>query len=121
MTKSRAPRYALIALSAVLVLALVIVFFPWRILRGPLESYASHELQRQVTIGDLDVDLGRITRVTLDEITIANAAWSADQQMAHATRMVLFFSLRALFKLSPDYVQLGVHQAEPLKKDREAA
>jgi len=106
MTKSRAPRYALIALSAVLVLALVIVFFPWRILRGPLESYASHELQRQVTIGDLDVDLGRITRVTLDEITIANAAWSADQQMAHATRMVLFFSLRALFKLSPDYVQL---------------
>ena len=106
MTKSRFPRYALIASLVVLTLTLAIVFFPWRILRGPLASYASHELQREVTIGDLDVDLGWITRVQLDEITIANASWSADQRMAHASGMALFFSLGALLKLSPDYVQL---------------
>ena len=90
MTKSRLPRYALIASLVVLTLTLAIVFFPWRILRGPLASYASHELQREVTIGDLDVDLGWITRVQLDEITIANASWSADQRMAHASRSESF-------------------------------
>src|SRR6478752_4776043 len=106
MTKSPYPRYALIAASVVLMLAIAIAFFPWRILRGPLASYASHQLQREVTIGDLDVALGRITRVQLDEITIGNASWSVDQRMAHASRMVLFFNLGALLKLKPDYAQL---------------
>lgn len=106
MTKSRYPRYALIASSVAVILTLAIAFFPWRILRGPLASYASHQLQREVRIGDLDVDLGRITRVQLDEITIGNASWSADQRMAHASRIVFFFSLGALLKAEPEYVQL---------------
>ncbi len=106
MTKSPYPRYALIALSVAVMLALAIAFFPWRILRGPLASYESHRLQREVTIGDLDVDLGWITRVKLDEIAIGNASWSADRRMAYASRMVLFFSLGALLKAEPEYVQL---------------
>jgi uncharacterized protein involved in outer membrane biogenesis len=106
MTKSSYPRYALMASLAVVLLTLAIAFFPWRILRGPLASYASHQLQREVTIGDLDVALGRITRVQLDEIAIGNASWSVDQRMAYASRMVLFFSFGALLKLEPDYVRL---------------
>ena len=100
------PRRALIALSVLVSLTLAVGFFPWRILRGPLASYASQQLQREVTIGDLDVALGRITRVQLDEITIENASWSTDQRMAYASRIVLFFSLSALLKVKPDYVQL---------------
>ena len=106
MTKSRYPRYALAASFVVVVLTLAVAFFPWRVVRGPLASYASHQLQREVTIGDLDVALGRITRVQLDEITIGNASWSADQRMVYASRMVLLFSLGALLKGEPDYIQL---------------
>jgi hypothetical protein len=75
---------------------------------GPLASYASHELQREVTIGDLDVDLGRITRVQLDEDNDRKMLpGPTDPRMAHASRMVLFFrSCGALLKMTPDYAQL---------------
>jgi uncharacterized protein involved in outer membrane biogenesis len=106
MTTSPYPRYALIASLLMVMLTLAIAFFPWRILRGPLASYASHQLQREVTIGALDVALGRITRVQLDEITIGNASWSDDQRMARASRMALFYSPGDPLRLSPDYVQL---------------
>ena len=73
MALSRYPRYALIAAALVAALALAIALFPWHVLRGPLASYASYRLQRDVTIGDLDVALGRITRVQLDDVAIGNA------------------------------------------------
>ncbi len=120
MALSRYPRYALIAAALVAALALAIALFPWHVLRGPLASYASYRLQRDVTIGDLDVALGRITRVQLDDVAIGNAAWSSDPRMAQASRMVLFFSVGALLKAEPDYMQL----AEPdvlLERNAEGA
>lgn len=103
---TRYPRYALVATVVVAVLALALGYFPWHILRGPLANYASHQLHRDVTIGDLDVDLGRITRVQLDDFSIANAPGSDEPRMAHTSRMVLFFSVGALLKGEPDYMQL---------------
>src|SRR5262245_53163679 len=98
-------RYALVAAIVVAVVGLGLAFFPWHVLRGPLASYASHRLQRDVVIGDLDVALGRITRVQLDDLSIGNAAGSTEPRMAHASRMVLFFSLTGLLKGEPDYLQ----------------
>ena len=108
MTKSphRALRYILVASAVVGALALSFALFPWHALRGPLASYVSHELQRDVTIRDLDVTFGRVTRVRLDDVSIGNAAWSADPSMARAASMVLYFSLGSLLRGEPDYVQL---------------
>src|SRR5262245_44106227 len=105
MTKSTFPRHALIATVLLAALALLVAFFPWHVLRAPLASYVGHRLQRDVTIGDLDVALGRITRVQLDDLSIGNLPRAADPRMAHASRMVLFFSPWGLLTVEPDYMQ----------------
>ncbi len=106
MTHSRYPRYAFIAIISAAALAFALALFPWHVLRGPLASYASYRLHRDVTIGGLDVGVGRITRIQLDDVSIGNTPGSEDSRMAHASRMVLFFSLGALLKGEPDYLQL---------------
>jgi uncharacterized protein involved in outer membrane biogenesis len=102
-----ARRHALVAVAVLAVLVVSAAFFPWRLLRAPLESYVANALEREVTIGALDVDFGRITRLQLENVTVANAAWSADQPMARAERVVLFFSLGSLLRGEPDYIQLA--------------
>ena len=96
----------LIAVIAIAALGLGLAFFPWHVLRGPLASYASHRLQREVTIGDLDVALGRITRVQLDDLSIGNMTGSTESRMAHASRMVMFFTVMGLLKGEPESLQL---------------
>jgi uncharacterized protein involved in outer membrane biogenesis len=107
MTLRPYPRYALIAAIVVAALGLGLAFFPWHVLRGPLASYASHRLQREVTLGHLDVGLGRITRIQLDDLSIGNVEGSTEPRMAHASRMVLFYSLTGLLRGEPDYLQLS--------------
>ena len=115
-----ALRYALVAAVGIAALLLSFALFPWHALRGPLASYASHELQRDVTIADLDVAFGRVTRVQLDDVSIGNAKWSAEQPMAHASSMALYFSPWSLLKGEPDYVQL-VQPELLLEKNAEGA
>ena len=56
----RALRYGSIALGVIAALLLMLAFLPWNMLRGPVASYASHLMERPVTIGgDLSVDWGR--------------------------------------------------------------
>ncbi|MET0346692.1 MAG: AsmA family protein [Casimicrobiaceae bacterium] len=109
MTASLTParRRALLAVVVLAVLVVSATLFPWRLLRGPLESYIAHALKRDVTIETLDVDFGRITRLQLENVKIANAAWSANQPMAQAERVVFFFSLGSLLRGEPDYIQLA--------------
>jgi uncharacterized protein involved in outer membrane biogenesis len=96
-----------IAFAIVALLALAIVFFPWNVLRGPIEAHYSHRLQRAVTIaGDLDVKLGLPVEVVANDVSIANVAWSDVQPMAHAQALVLTFSLPSLVRRTPDRVDL---------------
>ena len=107
VTGQRGLRYGAIAAAIVAVLVLVVVFFPWNALRGPVASYFSHRLHREVTInGDLRVHLGLPVRVDVGDVAIANAPWSDLQPMAHAARMELSFSLPSLLHVTPDAVQL---------------
>jgi len=100
-------RYAAIAAGILVALALLVVFFPWNALRGPVASYIGERLHREVTInGDLRVRLGFPTRIEVNDFSIANAPWSDLQPMAHATRMVLTFRLRSLLHMTPDSVRL---------------
>ncbi len=105
VTGQRGLRYG--AIAAAIVAVLVVVFFPWNVLRGPVASYFSQRLHREVTInGDLRVHLGLPVRIDVDDVTIANAPWSDLQPMAHAARMELSFSLPSLLHVTPDAVQL---------------
>jgi uncharacterized protein involved in outer membrane biogenesis len=107
LTGRRGLRYGAIAAVVLAALALLVVFFPWNLLRGPLASYLGHRLHREVTInGGLHVHLGFPTRVEVDDFAIANAPWSDLQPMAHATRIALTFDLPSLFRFTPDTIHL---------------
>lgn len=73
----------LLALLAVLVLA--VVFFPWDVLRGPLNRYVSEQTGRAFEITrKLDVKLGATTRVYADGIQFANPPWARDPYLVEA-------------------------------------
>src|SRR4051794_6825110 len=75
-------RYAVISFGVVAALLLIVLFFPWDLLRGPIASIISSRLQRPVAIGHLAVHWGARTDVELDDLVIGNAAWSTTQPMA---------------------------------------
>ena len=76
----------LLGLAAVLVLLLLlVVFFPWDWLRGPVNRYVSEQTGRKFEITRrLDVKLGRNTRVIADGIEFANPAWARDPYLIKA-------------------------------------
>ncbi|WP_082151427.1 AsmA family protein [Caenimonas sp. SL110] len=69
----------------VALVALVIAFFPWDILREPLNRYVSGKTGRQFEITrHLDVKLGRTTRVIADGLEFANPSWAQDPYLVKA-------------------------------------
>lgn len=66
-------------------LVLLVVFFPWDWLRGPLNRYVSERTGRHFEITrQLDVKLGRTTRVIADGIEFANPDWARDPYLVKA-------------------------------------
>ena len=76
----------LAGLAALLVaLVLLVVFFPWDVLRGPLNRYVSERTGRHFEITRrLDVKVGRTTRILADGIVFANPEWAKDPQLLQA-------------------------------------
>jgi uncharacterized protein involved in outer membrane biogenesis len=76
----------LIVLVAMAVLiALLLVFFPWDMLRGPVNRYVSERTGRHFAITrKLDVKLGRTTRIIADGIEFANPDWAKDPYLVKA-------------------------------------
>lgn len=106
LASNRVGRYVLLAAAVVIAIALLLVLFPWNVLRGPLASHVGARLHRDVAIDGLNVHLGWITRVELNGVTVGNAAWSQTQPMATFPTIVLTFRLPALLHASPDTVRL---------------
>jgi uncharacterized protein involved in outer membrane biogenesis len=76
----------------VLAIALLILFWDWNWFRKPLCRYVQAKTDRVCEIaGDLDVDLGRVTRVSAQAVRFGNASWSRRGDMARARRVVLDF------------------------------
>lgn len=64
---------------------LALVFFPWDLMRGPLNRYVSEQTGRQFEITRrLEVKLGRTTRVLADGIEFANPSWARDPYLVKA-------------------------------------
>jgi hypothetical protein len=76
----------LVVLIAIAVLlALLVVFFPWDLLRGPVNRYVSEHTGRRFEITRrLDVKLGRTTRIIADGIEFANPEWAKDSFLVKA-------------------------------------
>lgn len=73
---------ALRLLAVVLVLTLLfmgVFFFPWDMLRGPINRYVSEQLGRQFEITErLSVDVGLTTTVRADGLVLANPEWASE-------------------------------------------
>ena len=82
---STAKRWLLAVAGLLMALVLVIVFFPWDLLRGPINRYVSGELGRRFEITrQLDVSLGRTTTVRLDGVELANPEWAKEPYLLKA-------------------------------------
>lgn len=69
-----------------LALVLVLFFFPWDVLRGPINSYVSGQLGRRFEITrHLSVQLGRTTTVRADGLEFANPEWAREPYLVKAT------------------------------------
>lgn len=68
------------------VLVACVYFFPWDMLRGPINRYVSGQLGRRFEITrQLSVHLGRTTTVRAEEVEIANPEWAREPYLLKAT------------------------------------
>ena len=103
-----------------LVMVLLVLFFPWDMLRGPINRYISDQLGRRFEIiRHLSVDLGRTTTVRADGLEFANPAWAKEPYLVKATTaefdvklLPLLFGKVELPRVSLTEPQLGL-QIEP--------
>jgi len=78
-------------------LVLIISFFPWDLLRGPINRYVSDQLGRRFEITrHISVHVGRTTTVSLEGIEIANPEWANDSYLLKATSAEFDISLLPL-------------------------
>ena len=87
LLKPTTLRYWLGGLTILLTaLVLVVFFFPWDSLRGPINRYVSEQLGRRFEITQhLSVHLGRTTTVRAEGVEIANPEWAHDPYLLKAT------------------------------------
>ena len=72
--------------ALLLVIIVCIIFFPWNVLREPINRYVSTQLGRRFEISrHLDVRLGRTTTVIADGVEIANPQWADKPLLLKAT------------------------------------
>lgn len=84
---STSLRRWLAGIAAVLItLVLLLIFFPWDLLRGPINRHVSEQLGRRFEITrHLAVDLGFPTTVKADGIELANPEWANEPYLVKAT------------------------------------
>jgi uncharacterized protein involved in outer membrane biogenesis len=72
-------------LALLVVLVLVVVLFPWDVLRGPLNRYVTERTGRTFEITErLDIRPGFTTTVIAEGISFANPAWARDPYLLKA-------------------------------------
>ncbi len=78
-------RVAIALAILVLALVLLVVFFPWDAMRGPINRYVSEQLGRRFEITQhLSVRLGRTVTVRADGLELANPEWASEPYLVKA-------------------------------------
>lgn len=94
-------------------LALLIVFFPWDWLRGPLNRYVSDKTGRHFEITRrLDVKLGLTTRILVDGIEFANPEWARDRHFVKAESAEIDVRLLPLLKGRIELPLIELHKPQ---------
>ena len=75
-----------VALGVLVALVLLVAFFPWDLLRGPVSRYVTEKTGREFQLRRLDVKVGRTTRVILDGVEFGNPDWAVDRHLVKAER-----------------------------------
>lgn len=83
----RGQRWLAILVFLIAAVLLLIALWDWNWFKGPVERAVQAKTGRALHIGNLDVDLGRVTTVRGDSITFANASWAKRPQMVSADRV----------------------------------
>ena len=97
--KSSLLRHWMIGIGIFLImLVLVISFFPWNMLRGPVNRFVSDQLGRRFEITQhLSVRLGFTTTVSAEGIEIANPEWADNPYLLKAAAAEFDIKLLPLF------------------------
>jgi len=105
MTHPRSSRSRLVWQIALAVLAIIIflpvgaiVYLSTADLRPILQRMARDELGRSVTVGDVQIDWGRVLKLELRELRVANAEWSDRIEMLRIGRLTAVVYLPALLR-----------------------
>jgi hypothetical protein len=96
------PKAGAVLLAVLVLIVLVLAFFPWDMLRGPVNRYVSEKTGRKFEITrHLDIELGwRTATVKLDGVEFANPAWARDPYLLRADRAEFDLRLWPLFARS---------------------
>ena len=107
-------RAALAGLAVlILIFILVVLFFPWDWLRGPLNRYVSERTGRTFEITrHLDVKLGRTVTVLAEGVEFANPSWARDPFLVKAESAE--FDIRLWPLLSGQVVLPRISLKQPL-------
>lgn len=98
MTNKHKKRLTIVAAIAVVIAALIYVF-DWNMLRGFVEHRVTQATGRSFKInGDLDVALSMKPRITVNDVSMGNAAWSQTPLMASLFRAEVVIDLRSVFR-----------------------
>ena len=91
---------AVLLLVPVLLAVLFIAFFPWNMLRGPIERLAMEKTGRALVInGDLKVKLDwPLPRIHADAVSFANPGWAREKQMVTADAVEIVIDLPQLLR-----------------------
>jgi AsmA family protein len=94
-------------------LALLVVFFPWDWLRGPLNRYVSDKTGRHFEITrKLDVKLGRTTRILADGIEFANPEWAKNPHLVKAEGAEIHIELLPLLRRRIELPLIEFHRPQ---------
>jgi uncharacterized protein involved in outer membrane biogenesis len=106
-------RIAAAFLAVVVLLVLLLVFFPWDTLRGPVNRYVSEQTGRKFEITrKLDVKLGRTTRVLADGIEFANPPWAREPFLVKAEAAEIQVRLWPLLSGRIELPLVSLHKPE---------
>ncbi|MEO5670571.1 MAG: AsmA family protein [Ramlibacter sp.] len=115
-TSHRHPRWAKVLAGLALgccVLVLAVAFFPWDVLRGPLNRYVSEKTGRHFEITRrLDVKLGLTARIFADGIEFANPDWAKDPHLLKAESAEIDLNLLPLLRRRIELPLVTLHKPQ---------
>jgi uncharacterized protein involved in outer membrane biogenesis len=116
---SRRRRWPYIVGGVAVAVIVLVAVFDWNWFRGPIERRVTAATGREFHIGNLDVDLGRRTRITADDVTFGNATWSKRPQMFELKQIVATVQLLPLLQGKVDLPFIDVDTPRLLVESNE--